>query len=202
MLKPMPSPSAPTRVQIGGIYTIPSNKAAVDQRIRSSLKHGAWNHMVLVLGALPARPGFWRIMTVPPCRPHSTISLAHKYQISTKRYDRQTSIPFYPLSNYGPYTQHPQLKVLPGGHFDTSRGSYLRTEEEYWIEARGLQELVGRVPYKGYYGLNKVLGMLAWGEAVRKEQDRMAEQEEDIRAGDPRDVKRKTRRYFQEALYL
>jgi len=53
----------------------------------------------------------------------------------------------------------------------------LRTEEEYWIETRRLQELLGRVEYRGVKG---VLEMLARREAVKKEQHWLAEKAEEL----------------------
>jgi hypothetical protein len=67
-------PLTPDLILIGGIYNIRHRADYEDRGYETDLVLPARHHMVLVIGAMPEKPGYWRVMTVSP-----TIHSAYPY---------------------------------------------------------------------------------------------------------------------------
>ncbi|KAL1794738.1 hypothetical protein ACET3X_006554 [Alternaria dauci] len=138
-------------IQHGGIYTTLDASECNAQGITTSLKGKAWGHPVLVLGPHAELRNCFRIMTITSSPP-----------------DYENTIPFAPLRKD---KRHPmQLRLA---HFEwLPEPSYLRIEKEYWIERKGLDDELGRIPLKGSQGLSKLTELVGKTRS-REEQDKL-----------------------------
>jgi hypothetical protein len=122
--------------------------------------------MVLVLGPLPTYEGYWRIMTVRTpahyiSRSSTTLIIL---QITTKSHNTNDFIPF----ENAPPAQH-RMQLELGREIPSTRASYLRAKDEYWIEERGHVRLRGP---RGMRTLLQLVDAEEEGEEREEQKDR------------------------------
>ncbi|KAF2682810.1 hypothetical protein K458DRAFT_432762 [Lentithecium fluviatile CBS 122367] len=144
----MPSKNKSRRIVEGAVYHFLSAKDCTDLGIATDVTKGARRHMVLVLGRKLGRPNCWRVMTIT----------SKHGDIYTQGDEYDNFIPFAPIRNIGKrYLMQLQLIQEAPGVFQWFRkGSYLRIDQEYYVHADELEEVVSpdsgvhwRLPKKG-----------------------------------------------------